>query len=146
NSVADSSQILSASTNSTRSKLFKIYQNMTKNLKDVPRVQLPNSVDIENGPSLKCKKTEELCEHLPEWKMPKLLLIINLKQMKLAQLKISNHEKIKKFLLAIKERVKDGQYKMLKPLRIWTKKCIILMKNKYAIEKSVLYNLYTNYN
>ncbi|CAG8800592.1 20255_t:CDS:1, partial [Gigaspora margarita] len=63
---ANSSQTPSASTNSTRSKLFNAYQNMTKNLKDAPTVQLPNFDNIESGPSVNRKRTEELYEHLPE--------------------------------------------------------------------------------
>ncbi|CAG8619351.1 5556_t:CDS:2 [Cetraspora pellucida] len=55
-SDTDSSQTPSASTNSMRSKLFNIHQNMTKNSKDE---QLPNTSNTESGPSAKRKRTED---------------------------------------------------------------------------------------
>ncbi|CAG8500235.1 20094_t:CDS:1 [Racocetra fulgida] len=68
-SEADSSQNISTPTNSTRSKLLNIHQNIAKNSKNVFIVKLQNSNDTECEPSAKCKKSEEsykYIEDLPE--------------------------------------------------------------------------------
>ncbi|CAG8618392.1 17716_t:CDS:2, partial [Cetraspora pellucida] len=63
NSETDSLQIQSTPTNSTRSKLLHIHQNITKNSKDIPTIQTPpltTSSDIESGPSVKRRRSEEI--------------------------------------------------------------------------------------
>ncbi|CAG8746486.1 11741_t:CDS:2, partial [Cetraspora pellucida] len=65
-SDASSFQTSLISTNSARSKLLNIHQNITKNSKDKPIIQLPNSVNTESRLSAKCKRTEESYEHLSE--------------------------------------------------------------------------------
>ncbi|CAG8850544.1 36976_t:CDS:2, partial [Gigaspora margarita] len=56
-------QIQSTSSNSTRSRLLHIHQNITKNLKDTPIIQTPSlttSIGIESEPSGNHKKSEEI--------------------------------------------------------------------------------------
>ncbi|CAG8676701.1 4375_t:CDS:2, partial [Cetraspora pellucida] len=61
-SETDHLQIQSASTNSTRSKLLHVHQNVTRNLKDTPVLQTPpmtTSSDIESEPLVKRKRSKE---------------------------------------------------------------------------------------
>ncbi|CAG8813304.1 18234_t:CDS:1, partial [Racocetra fulgida] len=59
----DSLQTQSIPTNSTRFKLLNVHQNITKNSKETPIIQTPllaTSNEIENKPSVKRKRSEEI--------------------------------------------------------------------------------------
>ncbi|RIB28234.1 hypothetical protein C2G38_2059850 [Gigaspora rosea] len=66
-SETDSPQIQSTPTNTTRFKLLSIYQNITKNLKEIPVIQTPTltaSSNVESVPSVKRKRSEETSEFI----------------------------------------------------------------------------------